>query len=111
MILWGELAAWNVSADLALELEDIEAKMAATGQTFDEARHFYTMRDYLLELGVDIPSLDGYTQAVLRELLSTKDVVRKLLGMQLLVENVAVNLFRTVASAKVEPVLSGLLPY
>src|SRR5689334_8015209 len=48
VILWGELAAWNVSADLALALEDVEAKMAATAQVYDEARHFFTMRDYLL---------------------------------------------------------------
>jgi hypothetical protein len=111
VILWGELAAWNVSADLALSLEDVEAKMAATGQVFDEARHFYTMRDYLLALDVEIPPLDGYTQAVLRELLFTRNLVEKLLGMQLLVENVAIGLFRAIAAANVEPVLSGLLPY
>src|SRR5690348_16046510 len=28
VILWGELAAWSISADLALMLEDTEAKMA-----------------------------------------------------------------------------------
>jgi hypothetical protein len=111
IILWGELAAWNVSADLALALEDVEAKMAATGQVFDEARHFYTMRDYLLELEVDIPPLDGYTLAVLRELQRTTSLTEKLLGMQLLVENIAVVLFRTIAEAKLEPVLSGLMPY
>jgi len=48
---------------------------------------------------------------VLRELLSTKNLTYKLLGMQLLVENVAVNLFRTIAGANVEPVLSQLMPY
>src|SRR5262245_8588243 len=46
VILWGELAAWSISADLALQLDDTEAKMAATSQCHDEARHFYTMRDY-----------------------------------------------------------------
>src|SRR5688500_19702095 len=39
IILWGELAAWVVSADLAERIDDVEAKMAATSQTFDEARH------------------------------------------------------------------------
>src|SRR5690242_813971 len=33
-ILWGELAAWSISADLALVLDDTEAKMAATSQAF-----------------------------------------------------------------------------
>ena len=110
-ILWGELAAWSISADLALQLEDTEAKMAATSQVFDEARHFYVMRDYLLALDVEIPPLDGYTHTVLTELLDTDRLVDKLLGMQLIVESVAVTLFRGVAQAGVEPVLSELMPY
>ena len=112
-ILWGELAAWSISADLALQLEDTEAKMAATSQVFDEARHFYVMRDYLLALDVPggLPPLDGYTHTVLTELLETERLVDKLLGMQLIVESVAVTLFRSVAKAGVEPVLSELMPY
>jgi hypothetical protein len=110
-ILWGELAAWSISADLALQLEDTEAKMAATSQVFDEARHFYTMRDYLLALDCEVPPLDGYTHAVLTELLDTTRLIDKLLGMQLIVESVAVTLFKTVAQARVEPVLSDLMPY
>ena len=84
IILWGELAAWVVSADLAERIEDVEAKMAATSQTFDEARHFYVMRDYLRALDVPIPRLDAYTRVILRELLATEDVIYKLVGMQLL---------------------------
>jgi hypothetical protein len=45
ILMWGELAAWNISADLALRIEDMDAKMAATDQVFDEARHFYVLRD------------------------------------------------------------------
>jgi hypothetical protein len=110
-ILWGELAAWSISADLALQLDEVEAKMAATSQVFDEARHFYTMRDYLLALDVEVPPLDGYTHTILTELLDTRRLVDKLLGMQLIVESVAVTLFKSVAQAKVEPVLSELMPY
>src|SRR5689334_12065206 len=47
VLLWGELAAWNVAADLARWLPDIDARMAATGQVFDEARHFTVLRDYM----------------------------------------------------------------
>ena len=110
-ILWGELAAWSISADLALQLEDTEAKMAATSQVFDEARHFYVLRDYLLALDVEVPPLDGYTHTVLTELLETGRLIDKLLGMQLIVESVAVTLFRSVAQSGVEPVLSELMPY
>ena len=61
--------------------------MAATSQVFDEARHFYVLRDYLLALGCEMPPLDGYTHAVLTELLETDRLVDKLLGMQLIVES------------------------
>lgn len=111
IILWGELAAWHVSADIAEALDDVEAKMAASGQVFDEARHFYTMRDYLLQLGIEIPPLDHYTRAILIDVLETTSLTEKLIGMQLLVENVAVNLFRAVAHSRVEPVLSDLMPF
>jgi len=111
IILWGELAAWIVSADLAERIEDIEAKMAATSQTLDEARHFCVMRDYLRELGVPIPPLDPYSRLILREVLDAESVLFKLVGMQLLVENAALAIFKMVGNARVEPVLSDLMPY
>lgn len=110
-ILWGELAAWSISADLALRLRDTEARMAATSQAFDEARHFYVLRDYLRLLGGTLPPLDGYTHLVLNELLGTERLDEKLLGMQLIVETVALTLFRSVAEARFEPVLADLMPY
>jgi hypothetical protein len=111
VILWGELAAWSIAADIALMLDETGAKMAATSQAHDEARHFYVMRDYLLELGGELPKLDGYSAVVLGELLDTHRLADKLLGMQLIVENTALTLFRAVAQAGVEPVLTELLPY
>lgn len=111
IILWGELAAWQVSAYLADHIPQIEAKLAATGQVFDEARHFYTMRDYLLELGIPQPRINWFTRVVLDYLLKTDNLVYKLVGMQLLVENIAVHLFKNVAEINVEPVLTDLMPY
>lgn len=111
VILWGELAAWNVSADLARALPDVEAKLAATGQVFDEARHFYVLRDYLLRSGVPLPPLAPLVRRVLTKVLDAPSPAAKLSGMQLLVENLALAIFRQVAEAKVEPVLSELLEY
>jgi len=110
IILWGELAAWIISADLAERLDDVEAKMAATSQAFDEARHFNTLRDYLLELGGEIPRLDIYTAMLLRMLIDTRSLPHKLLGMQLFAETIAIDVFRTVAERRIDPVLSDLLP-
>jgi len=111
VLLWGELAAWSISADLALRLEDPAAKMAATSQVFDEARHFYVLRDYLWQAGIQVPRLGGYSRRLLVNLLETENLLHKLVGMQLMVENVALTLFKMIAAAGIEPVLSDLLYY
>ena len=111
VLLWGELAAWSISADLALKLEDTPAKMAASSQVFDEARHFYVLRDYLWRAGIDVEKLGGWSRTLLVELLETDNLLYKVVGMQLLVESTAVVMFRTIAEAKLEPVLTELLYY
>src|SRR6188474_1839600 len=110
-LLWGELAAWSISADLALKLEDTPAKMAASSQVFDEARHFYVLRDYLWRAGIKVEKLGGWSRKLLVDLLETENLLYKVVGMQLLVENTALILFKTIADSKVEPVLSELLYY
>jgi len=111
VLLWGELAAWSISADLALKLEDTPAKMAASSQVFDEARHFYVLRDYLWRAGLPVKKLGGWSRRLLVELLETENLLYKVVGMQLLVESTAVVMFRQLAEANIEPVLSELLYY
>ncbi|MCO4743540.1 MAG: ferritin-like domain-containing protein [Proteobacteria bacterium] len=111
VILWGELAAWKISAALADELEPLEAKMAATAQVHDEARHFYVMHDYLEALGSVPSELGPATQRVLSGTLEADTIVKKLLGMQLMIEPLALTLFHLVRRMKLEPVLAELLVY
>jgi hypothetical protein len=110
-LMWGELGAWIVSAELAERLEDADARMAASSQVFDEARHFYVLRDYLALLHVPVPRLDPYFALAVRSLLADKDLIVKLLAMQLLAEGSAQSIFGFLADAEIEPVLSELLPY
>jgi hypothetical protein len=111
ILLWGELAAWAISADLAERIDDIEAKMAATSQAHDEARHFYVLRDYLRALGEPVPRLGGVGRRLLLDILGTESLVHKLIGMQLLVESNALSIFRGLVESELEPVLGALLPY
>jgi hypothetical protein len=111
VLLWGELAAWSISADLALKLEDTPAKMAASSQVFDEARHFYVLRDYLWRAGVPVKRLGGWSRHLLVGLLETENLLYKVVGMQLMVENTALALFKMIADARLEPVLTDLLYY
>jgi rubrerythrin len=111
VLLWGELAAWAISADLAEQIDDVEAKMAATSQAHDEARHFYVLRDYLRAVGEPVPHLGGIARNLLLRIMETPSLVKKLIGMQLLVESNALGIFHGLADAKLEPVLTDLLPY
>jgi hypothetical protein len=115
VLLWGELAAWSISADLAERLDDVDAKMAATSQAHDEARHFTVLRDYVHAItattGARLPRLGRIARGLLHDLITTDSLVHKLIGMQLLVEVQALSIFRALAEADVEPVLTGLLPY
>src|SRR5580693_2729863 len=81
VILWGELAAWNIAADLARTLPDVDAKMAATGQVFDEARHFTVMRDYFSRAKLPLPHLNPFGRRLLTKILETDSVLEKLYGM------------------------------
>jgi hypothetical protein len=119
VLLWGELAAWSISADLALEIDDLDAKMAATGQVFDEARHFYVMRDYVVQLAgpegagerIAVPHLGSLGRKLMLDVLDTRDLAKKIVGMQLLIETNAVVIFRRLGETGACPVLAELLPY
>ena len=110
VLLWGELAAWNISADLALEIEDVDAKMAATAQVFDEARHFTVLAEYLEHLG-RAPTIGAIPRQLLRKVLGAPTLATKLIGMQLLFETNAVVIFRRVGESGMCPILTELLPY
>jgi hypothetical protein len=111
VILWGELAAWKVSAALANRLEPLEAKLAATSQAHDEARHFYVMHEYLERTGAVPKELGPCTEKVLRGTLEAGSLTKQLVGMQMMVEPMALALFQLVREAEVEPVLTELLRY
>ena len=109
-MLWGELAAWNISADLALEIPDMDAKMAATAQVFDEARHFSVLRQYVEALGPTDP-IGAIPKRLLRKVLGAPTLACKLVGMQLLFETNAIVIFHRLGEREFCPVLSGLMPF
>ena len=111
IILWGELVAWKVSLQLGAEIDDFSAKLAATAQAHDEARHFYVMKDYLDLLGYKPVPLTPSVARVLNEVLQTKNLAKKLLGMQLMIEPIALTIFRFTRQLNIEPILTDLLSY
>jgi hypothetical protein len=110
-ILWGELAAWRVSAQLADAIVPLEPKMAATSQAHDEARHFYVMHDYLAALGYLPTRMGRSSRKLLETVLEERDLTHKLVGMQLMIETIALTIFQALRESKAEPVLAELLTY
>ena len=111
VILEGEDAAWKISLQLAARLESIEARMAATSQAHDEARHFYVMRDYLKLTDYTPRPIPKAVERALTMVMRTNSIPKKLLGMQLMVEPVALTIFHEVSRVSPEPVLTDLLSY
>lgn len=114
LILWGEFTAWQVSNSLSLDLKDFDSKMAATAQAHDEARHFYVMCDYF-SMVLDVEAADVYlsptSRTGLEGVLNANTIAKKLLGMQLMVEPVAITIFKNLQENKIEPILTNLLSY
>jgi hypothetical protein len=111
IIMWGELAAWKISAQLADRIVPLEGKLAAASQVHDEARHFYVMHDYLEALGEKPQRMDFWARHVVEMTLGTDNLAKKLMGMQLTIETIALTIFQRVREMGSEPVLSALLPY
>ncbi|HMR05357.1 MAG TPA: ferritin-like domain-containing protein [Polyangiaceae bacterium] len=110
ILMWGELAAWNISADLALAIPELDAKLAATAQVFDEARHFSVLQRYVHALG-PTEAIGGIPKRLLRKVLGAPTLACKLVGMQLLFETNAIVIFHRLGERELCPVLSALMPY
>jgi hypothetical protein len=111
-IMWGELAAWRIAAQLADELEPLEARMAATSQAHDEARHFFVMHDYLMRAFGDFPrKMPRASERLVEATLEADTMPKKVIGMQLQLESTALTIFHALREANICPVLSELLVY
>jgi hypothetical protein len=112
LIIWGEYTAWQTSAILAFELDDFHAKMAATSQIHDEARHFFVMCNYfeqVLDIKPGDTRVSSTAQAGLEAVMNVNSLPKRLLGMQLMVEPVAITIFRMLQESDIDPILTELL--
>ncbi len=112
ILMWGELAAWKVAAQLSDELVPLEARMAAISQAHDEARHFYVMHEYVTRACGEVPTgLPSAAERLLRAVLEANTSPKKVLGMQLQLEPTALTIFHALREQNICPVLSKLLAY
>ena len=107
-ILHGEQGALTLSATLCELLRDPGAQEYAANQVREEARHVTAFARYMhTRWGSPLPV--GQTLGtLLHELVSSPEVYKKLVGMQMLVEGLAMGAFATLHGRARDPVLVKL---
>src|SRR5581483_2652171 len=108
--LHGEQGALIVASQLVNAVPHTDAKFYAATQTMDEARHVEVFARYIQKLD-EIRPIAPPLKAVLDETLKTDDWLKKLVGMQIVVEGLALYSFREMRNLTEEPLLKELLTY
>ena len=108
--LHGEQGALMVAAQLVNAVPHMDAKFYAATQTMDEARHVEVFARYIEKLDCVRP-IAGPLKDVLDSTLATGNWLHKLVGMQIVVEGLALFAFRRMRQMTEEPLLKELLTY
>ena len=108
--LHGEQGALMVAAQLVNAVPHTDAKFYAATQTMDEARHVEVFAKYIQKLDMVRP-IAAPVKRVLDATLQTDDWMKKLVGMQIVVEGLALFSFRQMRTLTEEPLLKDLLTY
>jgi hypothetical protein len=94
-ILHGEQGALNLSASLCHVLYDQGAQEYAANQTREEARHVTAFAQYIKARWGRPAACSPVLQNLLVEIIGSPEVYKKIIGMQMLVEGLAMGAFAT----------------
>lgn len=99
-----------VAAQLVNAVPHTDAKFYAATQTMDEARHVEVFAKYIKKLD-EVRPIAPALKTILDSTLETDDWMKKLVGMQIVVEGLALYSFREMRNLTEEPLLKDLLTY
>jgi hypothetical protein len=107
--LHGEQGALLVASQLVSCAPTYDAKLYAASQTFDEARHVEVFSKYILErIGFMYP-VNPVLKMLLDKILTDERWDLKFIGMQLVIESLALAAFNTQRMLSRDPVMADLL--
>ena len=107
-IVHGEQGALLVASQLVSCAPTYNAKLYAASQTFDEARHVEVFNKYLQErIGWNYPVMPGL-KLLLDKILSDPRWDLKFIGMQIIIEGLALAAFERQRAAAMDPLLKDL---
>jgi hypothetical protein len=108
-ILHGEQGALSLSVSLCQLLRDPGAQEYAANQAREEARHVNGFNRYIeARWGTPLP-VGNTLGNLMNELVAAPEVYKKLVGMQLLIEGLAMGAFATLHSRTEDPLLRRLV--
>jgi len=108
--LHGEQGALMVAAQLVSAVPHLDGKLYAATQTLDEARHVEVFARYIEGLD-QIHPIAPALKALLDATLCAENWMRKCVGMQIVVEGLALYTLRDMRDTTEEPLLRKLLTY
>ena len=109
--LHGEQGALLVASQIASCAPTFNANMYAASQTFDEARHVEVFNRYLQEkIGFHYP-INPNLKALLDKILTDERWDLKFIGMQIIIEGLALAAFTNMKLSARDPLLQTLLHY
>jgi hypothetical protein len=107
-ILHGEQGALALSASLCHVLRDPGAQEYAANQTREEARHVTAFAAYIKARWATPLPCGQTLEALLTEMVGAPEVYKKIVGMQMLVEGLAMGAFATLYQKARDPLLVKL---
>src|SRR5437773_2472046 len=108
--LHGEQGALVVCGQLVNAIPELDAKLYASTQVVDEGRHVEVFERYVKKLHKIYP-VDPLLKGLLDEILVTNLWELKLLGMQMIIEGLAIAAFNVMRKQTADPTLAQLLDY
>jgi rubrerythrin len=108
--LHGEQGALMTASQLVTAVPHMDGKFYAATQTMDEARHVEVFAAYVKKLDVVYPIGAGL-RAILDSILAADNWMMKAVGMNLVLEGLALYSFRDMRNQTEEPLLRKLLTY
>jgi hypothetical protein len=109
--LHGEQGALLATAQLVVSVKDIDSKLYAGSQVVDEARHVDVFSRYLhTKIGFSYP-ISPHLKTLLDMILTDSRWDMKFLGMQIMVEGLALAAFGMIRNNVKEPLLKELTSY
>jgi hypothetical protein len=108
-ILHGEQGALSLSASLCHILRDPGAQEYAANQTREEARHVTAFSKYVHKRWGSPLAIGPTLGSLMAELVHASEVYKKLVGMQMLIEGLAMGAFATIHSKTRDPLLRRLV--